>query len=698
MALLDKSKRLKKELSLFNIYTIATGATIASGFFLLPGIAYSAAGPAVVFSYFLAALPVVPALFSKAELSTAMPRAGGVYYFLDRSMGPLFGTIGGIGTWLALVLKTAFALVGMGVYVEVFFPHLPLLPLSIAFAVLFGAINLFGAKKTGLFQSILVIGLLTLLVWFVSAGLPRVQLPRFSGFFDRGMDAILATAGLVYISYMGLTKIASVSEEVRNPEKSIPLAMFLALLTALLIYVLGTFVIVGVMPGEELARSLTPVASAAEYIVGHIGAIIMTTAAILAFFSVANAGILSASRYPLAMARDHLFPRFFRVLSRRYRSPIISIFVTVGMVVLCLVLFNPTKIAKLASSFQLLLFALNCLAVIVMRESQIASYDPGYRSPLYPWMQIVGFFLPLWFIFEMGWLPMLFTLGLIGVGTAWYFGYARNRVARGGAIYHIFARLGERRFEGLDQELRGILKEKGLREEDPFDALVATASIIDVHEPTTFEKVVGRAAARFAQRFSLNMETLVEGFLQGTRVGATPVSRGVALPHLRLPDIDHPEMVMVRCYEGVRVDIHDEFVGKERTTDPVYAFFFLISPEENPGQHLRILAQIAGLTDGRGFIKKWLSAKNEQEVKELLLRDDRYLSLVLRQNQPTRELIGCPIKEMHLPEGCLIALVRRGDRIVVPRGDTVLEEGDRLTIIGYPKGIQELMEKYRNTR
>ena len=116
MSVLNSSKRLKKELTLFNIYTIATGATIASGFFLLPGLAFTQAGPAMLLSYLIAAIPVIPALFNIAELSTAMPRAGGVYFFLDRSMGPLMGTIGGLGTWLALVLKTSFALVGIGAY------------------------------------------------------------------------------------------------------------------------------------------------------------------------------------------------------------------------------------------------------------------------------------------------------------------------------------------------------------------------------------------------------------------------------------------------------------------------------------------------------------------------------------------------------------------------------------------------------
>ncbi len=97
-------------------------------------------------------------------------------------------------------------------------------------------------------------------------------------------------------------------------------------------------------------------------------------------------------------------------------------------------------------------------------------------------MQLFGIIAPCWLIIEMGWLPVIFTLALIGLGIIWYFYYAHNKVARGGAIYHIFARLGRRQFNGLDTELRGILKEKGLRDLDPFDAVIARAGFIDIPE------------------------------------------------------------------------------------------------------------------------------------------------------------------------------------------------------------------------
>jgi amino acid transporter/mannitol/fructose-specific phosphotransferase system IIA component (Ntr-type) len=693
MAILQKSKRLKKELSLFNVYAIATGVTIASGFFLLPGIAFAQAGPAIVLSYMIAAIPLLPGLLSTAELSTAMPRAGGVYYFLDRSMGPLMGTIGGLGSWLALTFKAAFALVGIGAYVHLFLPQIQMLPLETGFAVLFGIINFLGAKKSGVIQSVFVIGLLLVVGWFIGSGIPSVNYENFNGIFSQDLGSVFATAGLVYVSYVGVTKIASISEEVKNPERNIPLGMFLALATALIIYITGTYVMVGVIPAAQLSNNITPVATATDILVGNWGVILVTVAAIVAFFSVANAGILSASRYPLAMSRDHLVPSLFRVLTKN-QIPQNSIIITVVLIMLSLIFFDAAKIAKLASSFQLLLFAMNCLAVIIMRESHIESYDPGFRSPLYPWMQIFGILAPIWLIIEMGWLSIIFSSGIIVIGTLWYYKYARHRVVRDGAIYHIFSRLGERRFEGLDRELRGILKEKGLREEDPFDMVIASATIIDSHRAVSFEEVVHQAAVRLSHRVPVAEKLLIEGFMQGTRVGATPISHGAALPHLRLPDIDLPQMVIVRVHKGVLVEVDDEFLGENASKNLVYAFFFLLSPEINPGQHLRILAQIAGHVDDEDFVHKWLAASNEQEMKEILLRDDRYISLVLSSKSKTSPLIGHAIRELNLPEGSLIALIHRHGEILIPKGKTILKEGDRLTIIGYRNGIQVLYDRY----
>ncbi len=186
------------------VFAIGTGTTLSAGFFLLPGLAAEIAGPALVAAYLLAALPLVPAMFTIVELATAMPRAGGVYYFLDRSLGPMVGTIGGLGTWIALTLKVAFALVGIGAYAGLFVAELPVTPVAVGLAVVLGAVNAFGAKATGRFQVVLVAGLLAILGAFLGerprrarpgALPPLLPAPGWAGCWRPPASSTSATSG-----------------------------------------------------------------------------------------------------------------------------------------------------------------------------------------------------------------------------------------------------------------------------------------------------------------------------------------------------------------------------------------------------------------------------------------------------------------------------------------------------------------------
>ena len=700
------SPSLKKDLGLFDVYAISTGAMFSSGFFLLPGLATAQAGPATVLAYFIAGVFILPAMFSAAELSTAMPKAGGAYYFLDRSLGPLAGTVGGIGTWLALVLKSAFALVGMGAYL-VFFLDVPIKPLAVALTVAFAVLNIVGAKETSGLQRILVTVLVAVLAFFVAQGLVAVTglgvenvERQFTPFLPFGTDGLLKTVGLVFVSYAGLTKVASVAEEVKDPDRNLPLGMFLSLATATAIYCVGVFIMIAVLDPSELRSDLTPVATAAESFFTWLpepwGLLLIVAAAIAAFASTGNAGILSASRYPLAMARDGLVTRRLGAIGR-FGTPVPAIVVTAALMIFAILALDVEGIAKLASAFQLLLFGLMNVAVIVMRESRIASYVPGYRSPFYPWLQIVGVITPVILVAQLGPLAIGASVVIAAGGLLWYRHYVLPNpdVERQGAIYHLFARLGARRYEGLDGELRTILKEKGLSDETPFEHLVTNAAAVDLYPDAGFEEAARLASDRLAERTSLDAGFLLESFLEGSRTGSTPVTHGVALPHLRSAKVRDPELVMLRSRTGLPVPV--DTTGDDRADDaePVHAVFFLLSPEEPPGRHLRTLAALASRIDEAPFMDEWLAAKTEQDLKEVLIHNDRTLALGLRADGPTAELVGKALREIRLPEGTLVALVHRGGVIDVPSGSTVLEAGDRLTILGDPDGIRQLEKTYR---
>jgi amino acid transporter len=632
-----------------------------------------------------------------------MPRAGGAYYFLDRTLGPLVGTIGGIGTWFALMLKSAFALIGMGAYLALLFDA-PFKAIAVGFALVFAILNIVGAKESTGLVRFLVLALLMVLALFmlegaVTVGSQSVQTTqdRLTPFLPSGVDGLLGTVGLVFVSYVGLTQVASLAEEVRDPDRNIPLGMTLSLLTVIGIYVVGVFIMVAILGIGNLSTSITPVADTASHLFrwlpGRTGVYLLVGAAVAAFASMSNTGILAASRYPLAMGRDHLIPPRLAALGR-FRTPVYSIALTTTLLITFLLVLDVAEVAKLASAIQLTLFGLINIAVIVMRESRIESYDPGFRSPLYPWMQLAGIVFPMFLVAEMGWLPALFTVAVVTASIGWYTYYAKGRLSREGAIYHWFERLGRRRFAGLDRELRDIMKEKGARAADPFDEVVAKAFAIDRRDPVSLDTIIASASDMLAHRLPATAENLLSGFNRAVQAGGIPVSHGAALFHLRLPDIEVSELVLVRCRSSVAVDTTDDEISRQAAESPIRALFFLVSGEGDAGRHLRILAQLAGRIEDDNFMEEWLEDRDEQSLKETLLRDDRFMSLDLIAGAKSESIVGRALSELRLPEGTLIALIRRYGETIVPRGRTVLREGDRLTIIGSPTGLREVMARY----
>ncbi len=461
-------KELERDLGLPSVLAISVGAMIGSGIFILPALALGIAGPAVIVAYALAGLLVVPAALSKSEMATAMPEAGGSYIYIERGMGPLLGTVAGVGTWFSLSFKGALALVGGVPYLLLLF-DLPLTPVALVLAAVLILINVVGAKQTGRLQVVIVTVMLAALGWFAAGSVSQVQSANYAGFFDAGAGGVLAATGLVFVSYAGVTKVASVAEEVENPGRNIPLGILGSLAFTTLLYVAIVVVLVGVTDPGSVAGSLTPVAVAAEVTLGQAGVVVIILAALLALVSTANAGILSSSRYPFAMSRDRLAPPSLSTVSERFGTPVASITLT-GAVLLVLIAFVPIlDIAKLASAFQILVFALINLAVIAFREGS-AEYQPEFTSPLYPWVQVFGAVTGLLLLTQMGTVALLGAAVITVASVAWYLLYVRPRVSREGvATDAVRRRVGR---EALDETAAAV-------ETAPGEVLVALTKDLD---------------------------------------------------------------------------------------------------------------------------------------------------------------------------------------------------------------------------
>ncbi|QSG01369.1 amino acid permease [Natranaeroarchaeum sulfidigenes] len=456
------AEELERDLGLVAVVAISMGAMIGSGIFILPGLAMAEAGPSVILAFVIAALLVLPAAISIAELGTAMPEAGGDYIFIERGMGPGAGTIAGLGTWLMLMFKGALALVGGMLYLGPIFDRLGVdvsgelvgpfpiesaaIGLSYALeityleliAVVIGAllitINVVGVKQTGGLQKILVLVMMFILGGFVALSMGNIEGGSYDGFFEEGAVGLFAATAMVLISYGGVTKVAAVAEEIKNPGRNLPLGLLLSLGLTTALYALIVFVLVGVVDAETLAGSDIPMVDGTEPFFGFIGVLLIIVAAMFALISTANAGILTASRYPFALSRDNLLPDEFATVSDRFHTPVTAILITGGAMLFIIITLPVEEIAKTAGAFQIVVYILVCLSLIAFRRRDPEWYDPDFRSPLYPWIQLFGVFAGLGIITQMDLLPQVGGIGIALLGALWYWVYGRPRVDRTGIV------------------------------------------------------------------------------------------------------------------------------------------------------------------------------------------------------------------------------------------------------------------------
>ena len=616
--------QLKKQLGLLDVFAVAAGAMISSGLFVLPAIAFARTGPAVILSYFFASILIIPSVLSKAELATAMPRAGGTYFYVERSLGPVWGLFGGLAGWFSLALKSAFAVVGMAVLIEVVlqmvFPtqlepwHLK--AIAAACCLGFTALNIISVKQTSRFQVLLVGALLAILALFVFFGAGAIEAVRYKGFLEKGWPTVLATAGLVFISFGGLTKVASIAEEVKLPGRNLPLGMILAWFVVTLFYIGVIIITVGVVDGKELAGNLMPISLAASKFMGPVGFAVLGLAAIAAFVTTANGGILAASRSPMAMSRDQLLPPLLAQVSERFKTPHTSILLTGGFMIAAIVFLDIESLVKTASTLKIILFILTNASVIIMRESRIQSYRPKFKSPLYPYIHIFAILAYSALIIDMGKVPLLISAGFIGLSAAWFGLYVSRRVGRASAVMHVVERVTARELKTvtLENELRDILLERDDIIEDRFDKLIRECEILDIQGRRAAEKVFREISTILAERLGTNEYVLFEKFLHREAEGGTVVQPGFAIPHIVVEGENKFDILLVRAVDGIDFP---------HAPDPVKVMFVLVGSKDERNYHLRALMAIAQIAQEKGFEQRWLTARDTAAIRNLILLSTR---------------------------------------------------------------------------
>ena len=220
-----------------------------------------------------------------------------------------------------------------------------------------------------------------------------------------------------------------------------------------------------------------------------------------------------------------------------------------------LALFLPLEsLVKAASTVILASYVLTNLAVIVLRESGLASYRPTFRSPLYPWLQLGCAVLFSWFIVSLGSETIEITLALLLIAFCAYFFYGRKGDRGEYALLHTLRRIADRRIIGnaLENELIDIVIDRDGIEQDVFDRLVRDCEILDLEYEATFERVAGKISRKLADRYGVDAELVYGEYLRRQRETNTALNEFLAIPHVAVGSGDLLFLYVVRCRKGIR--------------------------------------------------------------------------------------------------------------------------------------------------
>lgn len=600
------SHELKKTLKLRHVFSIAAGAMVSSGIFILPGIAYGYTGPSLFVSYGIAGFVALIGVLSIIELATAMPKAGGDYYFIGRTFGPLMGTVTGTLSWFALSLKTAFAIFGLAGILSIA-TGIEMWIWELVLTAFFTALNLVGVEGTASLEVLLVTVLVIIMAAFIGLGVPSVDVARFRPFFKEGFNGMLATSAFVFVSFGGLIQVATIAEEVKHPQKDIQRGALLAITVVTFLYMGIVGVTTGLLDDVDFTGSLTPVADAAAVIAGRPGWMVISVAAGLAFVTTALAGIMSASRYPLALARDGLLPGFLARVSRRNGSPSAAVLITGTLVALSLQL-NLDLLVKSASAVFMITYILANIAVIILRESRLTNYKPLFRAPLYPWPQAASVIIYLFLLADMGWEAFGIALGFVTISLLTYRLYGRHRSEHDFALVHLLKRVVDTKWQdtGLDTELMDIVTRRDRLPPLSDTGILNEMTASDLPDDTSLDDLWHRASEDLAAVLETDAAVIRRALSEREAAATTALTPFTAIPHAVLEGENR--RFAIRAYRSMQGIAFSESAGK------VHSVFVCVGTGDVRHTHLEALAAVARFVSVDEFDYRWIGAGDSAEL------------------------------------------------------------------------------------
>ena len=449
----DKGHGLKRTLTGLQLVSLGIGAIIGAGIFTLTGVAAAQhAGPAIVYSFILAAIGCAFAGLCYSEFSTMIPIAGSAYTYAYATLGELLAWIIG---W-ALVLEYAVGaatvsvgwaatldniLIDMGITLPRALVASPFDPtpgslnlVAVVILCLISWILIVGIQESARFNSFIVIVKVAVVILFIVLGYGYINYGNYTPFVPEnttgefgkfGWSGVLAAAGQIFFAYIGFDAVSTAAQEAKNPKRDMPIGIVGSLVICTILYILYALVLTGVVNYKDL-NVAAPLVVAVDRMqeIKWMGKL-MKLGSLAGLTSVMLVMLLGQSRVFYSMSRDGLLPKLFSDLHPRHFTPYRSNILLMFFVSL-LAAFTPiSRLGSLTSIGTLFAFVLVCVGIIIMRKKEPDLPRP-FRTPLVPLVPVLGVLANFALMYGLDHITWYAFLIWMGVGLVIYFLYSRR--------------------------------------------------------------------------------------------------------------------------------------------------------------------------------------------------------------------------------------------------------------------------------
>ncbi|WP_318245212.1 amino acid permease [Solibacillus faecavium] len=418
--LLHKSNNLQlpKTLGAFDLILLGVGAIVGTGIFILPGtVSALHAGPGIIFSFVIAAIVCALAALCYSEFSSTVPVTGSAYSYSYIVFGEIIAWLVGWSLLLEYGLATAAVATGWSGYfislLEGLNIHIPLaltgpfnledgtyinLP-AIFIIFVIGILLTLGMKESARFNALLVAIKVGVILLFIAVGVFYVKPENWTPFLPFGMSGVFTGAALVFFAYLGFDAVSSAAEEVKNPQRSMPIGIIGSLFICTLLYVVVSLVLTGIVPYTNL-NVTDPVSFAMQVINQEWAAGIISLGAVIGMMTVILVMMYGGTRLLMAFARDGLMPKIFSQLSPKRKTPVKNTwFFTI--VISFFAGFVPLEtLAELVNMGTLVAFIFVSAGILNLRKNKNLPPN-GFKVPFYPVLPIVSLVLCIFLITQL---------------------------------------------------------------------------------------------------------------------------------------------------------------------------------------------------------------------------------------------------------------------------------------------------------